>query len=152
MKKAISLLLVFVICLSMCACSQEKAIAKAMDKAGEILNKAVENSQTDLVVSWSLDEKNATVTICGELSPTLQNLIDAAKRNTSIASWLRDGMIERYKEEQISADSKAQAFFWSLMTSETAEQIQACFGNLHIKIIYEYEDINNHSTSKVYDK
>ncbi|MBQ3529601.1 MAG: hypothetical protein IJA47_03815 [Oscillospiraceae bacterium] len=152
MRRVIYLILVFALCLGLCACAPKTDWATAVDKAEQILEKAAENSQADILISCRMNEKNTTLIVGGKLSTYLQGAIDAAKKDASIPSWLKEGVIEELKNEQLQEDASAKEFFLDLAYSEISEQVQACFENANIVIIYQYEDINGLSTSREYDE
>lgn len=150
MKRVIYLILVFALCLGLCACAPKTDWAAAVDKAEQILEKAAENSQTDILISCSMNEENTTLIVRGKLSTYWQGAIDAAKKDTSIPSWLREGVIEELEKEQLQEDASAKEFFLDLVYSKVSEQVQDCFENANIVIIYQYVDINGRSTSREY--
>lgn len=152
MKKALSLILAFVLCFGLCACSRTPKIdwAAAVDNAEQVIEQAAKKAKTDILISCRMNEENTTLIVRGKLSTYWQGAIDAAKKDTSIPSWLREGVIENLEKEQLREDAKAKEFFLDLVNSEVSEQVLACFENANIVIIYQYEDINGRSTSREY--
>ena len=152
MKKVISFILLFVLCLSLCACSRAPKIdwAAAVNNAEHVIEQAAKNSKTDILISCRMNEENTTLIVRGKLSTYYQGTIDAVKKDTSIPSWLKEGLIEEYENKQLQEEEKAKEFFLDLVNSEVSEQVLACFENVDIVIIYQYVDINDKSTSREY--
>lgn len=150
MKKVITILLVLLVCFSISACSKDARLSKACTKAEQILDDVVQDSEIDMYITCYVDTEPETLTICGCLDGAKQALIDQLKKNTSNPSWLNKGTSELLEKELIEDDATAKDYFFGLMTSETAKQVQACFGKTDVKIIYQYKDIKGKFSQEEY--
>ena len=146
MKKAISILMVLVMCFGLCACGSSVDLTEASNKAKEILDKAAKDSKTDIMVSCRMNEESKEFVVRGRLSTYYQGVIDSTKNDSSMPSWLRESVLEELEEQQLREDEKAKEYFLKLINGETAKQIKACFENANVKIVFRYEDVKGRIT------